>query len=251
MRLILAAVAASFLLPAPVAARPAVYALTVWGGENTRVVEQQSQIGCYWPSAENPYPGDALCVLNRTAGCFWDVDDHGSAMGYGRILAGTYSASRCGVIDFDTRMYAVSLYSTRADLDVRLAISPGLTFRVAPAPYADPDGRWKWRYFGCLLLSHTEPVSTITEEIAESNGGRGVITRATFSVTSPADQKANQTSSGGAFYARDTNERVGAYCYDPSKLPFHGMGDITGGGSYGSGGGQHRYSFTPGSEIIP
>lgn len=250
MRLIVAALAACVLLSAPVAAKgkPATYDLTVWGGENTRVVEQQSVTACFWPTQANPYPGDENCVLNQTE-CFWDVDDHGSAMGYGRLFAGTSSASRCGVIDFDPRMFAVSLYSTRADLDVRLAIDPGLTFRIAPAASDKPD--WPWRYYGCLLLSHTEPVSTITEEILDSNGGRGVITWATFSVTSPADQKANQTTSGGAFHARDTSGRIDSYCYDPSQSPFYGQGDITGGGAYGPGGGQHRYSFTPGSEILP
>jgi hypothetical protein len=226
-------------LASPVSARPAVYDLTAWGGDDNRVVLQQSPPGCHpGPDFDDAVP----CVVNPYAAtntCYWDHADMGNGAGYGRLLAGTYSVSRCAIFDARIADIGVGLLTTRPDLTVTLAFEPGLTFSLAPVPYDDPE--WTWSYRGCIVgpiyQRTTSPfVADIVGSDADGLMGWGVLTTVTLTVSSPVSQKANETTSGGAVHLVSSD----AYCY--------GGGSASQGQAIsGPGLGSYRVKLAPGS----
>jgi hypothetical protein len=241
LRLLVAAIAACLVLAlAPAAAaRPAVYDLTIWGGDNDTLVKHQSPIDCRYGTVP-----EEDCVVNPLndktgANCFWDVDDVGNGSSYGRLFAGTTSVSRCGIFDTRYLFIGVRILTTRPDLTVTLAYEPGLTFTLGPAPYVDPEGRWQWQYRGCVQgpIYQRTTADLATDPIPDSHGGWGVISTVTLTVTSPADQKSNQTTSGGAAHGPVASSNEAKYCAN-------GVGDPTDSVT-GPGHGRYLYSINP------
>lgn len=214
LALVLVLVTASPVFAARGLGKPDVFALSAWGADVNKVVKQQATYpGCNWNDPE-PYPGDEFCIINPNHlanDCFWDIDDRGSTAGYGRFFAGTTSSATCVYYDGAIHLIGVGLLSTTPDLAVTVTYTPGLSFQITPTPYT-LDERWTWFYQGCIVGPRYQPTDPLVTTIPGSNGGYGVPTTVSVSISNPLDQRPKETTSGGVAFGSSEPSRREAYC---------------------------------------
>lgn len=156
-----------------------------FGGSGSGFVEQQSN-----------FPFDSAAVTNPT-GCFWDINDYG-AEGTSGYLTDSFSAPFCLVSDPDPiyrTLNGLSAWWSSPHLyfgSVVQSASPSLLVTVCyqpqarcftPAASLDAGSRlWTWSFCGHAVY-RGDPLDSAVPEIPGSNGGHGVVTTATTTVT--------------------------------------------------------------------
>ena len=151
-----------------------------WENEVTQQpVEQQTPGG-------DTQPDQSLWVVNNT-GCAWDADDRRST-GFldGVIAAGeTATGTRCVIADGTGHGVWFNVQARSPDLIVETRFEPqGFVFRANPV--ATGSG---YEYWICTVGPDYDQSAVPTlPEIAGSNGGHGVRTDITVSITNPTSR---------------------------------------------------------------
>jgi hypothetical protein len=154
--------------------------------------------GTWWPN------DTSLWVTNPT-GCIWDADDHYSVFAEGSLRVGvpavepfcvvaepySFATTRFGVeglYGLPRRLLAVSVRSRSPGLVVRACFTPGgcVTFPAVR------DGR-DYEYAGCVRVAYADNDPAVVE-IPGSNGGMGVLTQGSLTVTAPKRAAASGTA---------------------------------------------------------
>lgn len=149
-----------------------------------------------------PFPADlAEWVINPTDDCVWDVDDNYTYFGYGSVVAGSNaSISQCFVSDptsiYKTN-YGHTAYWSQAHKYLAFSLSapkPGLVVTVCytpqgrcftPKPYLLNN---RYTYESCTQVAYRDENDPDVYEIPGSQGGIGVITDVTVTVSNPTRQ---------------------------------------------------------------
>lgn len=157
------------------------------------LVEQQT---------DYPFPADsAEWTINPFDFCYWDVDDHWQYLGRGYLPAGaSVSLDQCFVSDPDS--YTRTINGTTANwstprkyLGVYLtAPSPDLVITVCYQPQGrclspGPVGDGQTQTYQSCTQAHHESGDPALVEIPGSQGGVGVVTTITLTVTNPTSRK--------------------------------------------------------------
>ena len=189
---------------------------------------------------EWPFPSSDKWVLNpytqgSTSGpCAWDVDDHWYVLGSGPVNAGaTVSLSQCRIADphsiYQTRYgteawwtatpryTGVYIESTSPDLSVTVSYATqGRTFALLPTYDA---ARNSYVYRGCIAVEYNPNDANwpferdpAVQPIPGSNGGSGVVTRASIDVANPTGRKISATGRVEELASWLSDETVATYC---------------------------------------
>ena len=149
------------------------------GEQTQQPVEQQTPGGATQPDR-------SLWVTNPT-GCAWDADDSRSTWFRDQTLAAgeTATATKCVVVDAMDHSIWVEVLSGSPNLIVELRFGApfNYVFRGNPIPVGRDYRNWVCA-LGPVYQSETLPT---LPEIAGSNGGRGVVSDVTISVTNPTN----------------------------------------------------------------
>jgi len=225
---ILAALA--FGTPGAFAAKPlsgsggnALFTWELIGRGTAYVVENQ-----IWPLTWQECFADqtlAGCVFNNT-GCLWDIDDQSEWWALPAKLSGTASFSECLIADDVSHIAGFAVGSLSPDLIVTLHYEPsGVTFTLKARPYEQGPG---YRYLGCVLGPiYADPSKPGVIEIPNSNGGWGVPSTITMTVTNPTSRTVRDTS-GSFKFGSAAGPRLN-YCTDnyANLTPFFAAGGAT------------------------
>jgi len=163
----------------------------VRGGSGINVVEQQSN-----------YPYDSSAVTNPT-GCAWDVNDWNDTGTDGYLNAGaSYGMTVCQISDPDpvyrTLNGSAAWWSSPHGYFSGWVAAPSGALTVTacyqpqgrcfPLGSVNMGGEYDW-----LICSHAvyqgNPLDPAVTEIAGSNGGHGVVTDVTLTVTNPTGSR--------------------------------------------------------------
>lgn len=132
-------------------------------------VEQQSSPP--WPNCT-----PTICVRNLPQACLWSADDRAEYGAYGS-LSGAVTLTECEIADQFQRLHSVKIVADSPSLTVTLRFDPpGTMFTVTPQLVA---GRYEYR--GCVV----GPMYSGGPTVFDSNGGWGVPTTTTLTITNP------------------------------------------------------------------
>lgn len=178
-----------------------------WGTVSNVQIDQPVEQQTPWVDDGGPgqawWPNDTSLWINNPTGCIWDQDDHMQWFADGSLIALTpVQLHFCQVVEstsiwntlwgtssywsFSPRIVAISVRSSSATLDVRACYSPGSCMAITAAP----DGH-NYVYNGCVRAAYDVGDPAIVT-IPGSNGGIGVVTQVTVSVT--ASKRASATA---------------------------------------------------------
>lgn len=168
-----------------------------------------------WIEQQDDWPQPEInAITNPNSHCTWSVNDHSDWLATGKLDAGqSTSRSRCIVSDFSpvfatrygyTAWWSNAVYGF-AGLKV-LSPSPNILVSVCYQPQNrcftlgsvyDPNERvWTYKFCGRAHYKNDDPALT---EIVDSNGGRGVITTVTMTVTNPTGRTVRDLWAMGGF----------------------------------------------------
>ncbi len=142
-----------------------------------------------WIAQQDDWPQPADFIRNSLPGCVWSVDDHRGYHATGYLDPGSVSTQACVVSDFNpvlaTRNGITDTWDMAAYGFFGAALSAGLSGSVCYSP----QGR-------CFVFTGTfcgranyHPDDPALTDIADSHGGRGVITMVTLTVTNPSSRR--------------------------------------------------------------
>lgn len=192
---LLVAAMCGFFVASPLAARPPSGSndpLTLTADSSPGsggFVEQQSHEGqSDWMQQCNLDPSS--CVVNSTP-CAWTADSRVTYQGFGFLAAGaTASASFCFVADWQQHILGAAVQSASPDLIVKMRYEAlGVEFVIPPRPITHG-----YDYRGCVVgpfYAHSDPQLL---PIPGSNGGVGLRTDITMTVTNPTGRKERDVS---------------------------------------------------------
>lgn len=151
-------------------------------------VEQQSPPGSGWMEACNLDPSS--CVVNPTP-CLWTADSRVTLMGFGSLAAGaSATASLCLIGDWQQHILGAAVQSGSPSLVVKVRYQALDVEYIVPARLLGRD----YDYRGCIVgpyYSHSDPQLL---SIPDSNGGVGLRTDITLTVTNPTGRKERNVS---------------------------------------------------------
>lgn len=193
-------------------------ALTPAAGGGQQSLDLALAIGGYqssaWIEQQDDWPMPATPIVNPDPTCTWSVNDHSDWSADGYLDPGaTTTRSSCIVSDFNpvtaTRngttatwnmapygFAGLSLLSPSSDLTVIVCYQPQARC-FAPGSVYDVAVK-QWRYTFCGRANY-QPDDAALVAIAGSNGGRGVITTVTITLTNPTARRVRNLFARGGF----------------------------------------------------
>jgi len=211
-RIIFAALAVFAILVLPASASNPNVPLGSWtgGGQHSGWIEQQQ----YWLGS---MPTDGTAITNPFGGaCFWSVNDHAQLISSGYLDPGTSVVdTKCVVSDYSnaapygfTTAYVVSKSS---DVTLSVCYQPQNRCFDATSNYNTKERTYRSSF---CVRAHYQQQDPLMQEIPGSNGGLGLVTTVTTTITSTATKR-----------VRDVYAQVG---YASDIAVFMGWGDAIG-----------------------
>lgn len=161
-------------------------------GQWSRIIEKQS----WWLSSGTVDPDHT--IVNPRRNCSWDINDHGAVWSQGTFASGaTVSTTSCHIWDFDPIFGCKSglctvwsgpsnwvgeIVTASGPVDVSVCFSPQDRCFNLVALSTRP-----WVYRSCIQILYTPDDPAVTE-VPDSNGGRGVISDWTITLTNPGSK---------------------------------------------------------------
>lgn len=204
----------------------------VKGGQSSTWIEQQDD----WPR-----PDDGG-IVNPLAGCVWSVNDHYTIRKTGSLnAAASTSDTTCLVSDFnpvlatrfgftdswqmsDYGMFGVMVTAPTSGLSVAVCYQPqGRCF----APMSVQAGTKSWRTTFCGRANY-RPDDPVLQDIAGSNGGRGVVGSVTLTITNTTGRQVRDITvqwgvSSDVFWPSACEGRINGPA-DHTEYPFEWSG---------------------------
>lgn len=193
MKKFILALIINILITSPVIAAPPGFQFGFMGSFISDPVEQQT---------DYPFPVDQTeWVLNPTFNCAWDVDDHWDTTATGTLKPGeSASWSDClfahhdpsfrsvfGVENWYTSgqvRHAVNIEAGDSGLVVQECFTPqNRCFNILPVQI---ENKWRWAFCGFIRYNPGDPA---LEEIPNSQGGVGLQTTVTTTISNPTNRR--------------------------------------------------------------
>ncbi len=184
-----------------------------------------------------PFPDDHAQWVTNPTSCWWDVDDHRTLYAADDYLnaGASVQVSDCQIAETDSlyqTKYGQTAWWSNAPRPLGVQISAPSASLTVTACY-QPQGRCfglpavynaalrTYSYNGCIGVSYQD--GTTLPTIADSNGGIGILTTRTVTITNPTNKTVRQISGQIAQVGWGSSDAGCTYTstYPHNEYPFH------------------------------